>query len=344
MLRTQFGVLLMLGTALIPAGCSKQSPSGAPAGGNNAQQASAPVPLGTVSGVGIGVDIDRRGMFVSRVYSGSPAEQAGLKIGDHILQIDTHPTVDMAPELFQRYARGPVGTRAVIVRDTGNRTSEEIVITRAAFTVPTVTSRMLTEDIGLLEVESLPPGVEGIAEKAISELNEKGAKGLILDLRGTASAGPDTCRVLAEMLLPIGHPIWAVEKEGKILEPRITEQEPLWHGPIVAMISKSSGPANELLASAMHGASPMLKDRGPDLADPAPIVLVGKQTAGAIRLLKREEDADGNVRLAEHALFHTGDKQPISNAGVIPHKEVKRIDEFLDIAQAELQELMKQSK
>ena len=295
-------------------------------------------------GMGVAVDADQDGILVKRVLPGGPAEKAGIKDGDRILEIDGRSTTGMSIEQFVKQARGRAGTPVQVVLLRGNGSREEITVVRAAFQLPTIAHRMLDDRIGVITIERLPKGVEREVAFTIGILIGKGAKGLILDLRGPANGNPDTIQEVADAFIPPGHPLWAIELNGVVRDPRLTTQDALWTGPIVAIIGKNSGPACELLATALHRASLLYKERKPEEAPPIPALLIGSATQGTARLRELVVAVDGSKKLIDRGHFYTPDKKPILGVGIRPDKVLNEREDALTVAASELKSMLSASR
>jgi len=119
---------------------------------------------------------------VTKLVKGSPAEKAGLAVGDAITSINGvssggHPLNQMVEQL-----RGDAGTTVTLGVRRGDR-NWTLTLTRATVNVPAVTVRMLAGGIGYLRLEGFEQA-DAIAEFKAGLESLKGAKALVIDVRG----------------------------------------------------------------------------------------------------------------------------------------------------------------
>ena len=83
-------------------------------------------------GIYVGVNVTRRYIYVLSVYPNSPAEEAGLKPHDHILEIDGEASVNAEGESQDQLMRGPEGSTVTLLVRTPGQEPRKIKITRQA--------------------------------------------------------------------------------------------------------------------------------------------------------------------------------------------------------------------
>ena len=141
---------------------------------------------GAYGGIGSVIrKIDSVGVLISQPYLGSPALKYGLEPGDIILKIDDADVMPLAADECSNRMKGQPGTQVKFLVKKG-RTGEtkEIVITRERIHVSDVTfSGILRDSIGYIRHEAFTEGGHRDFRNAFTELKEKGARHLIIDLR-----------------------------------------------------------------------------------------------------------------------------------------------------------------
>lgn len=149
---------------------------------------------------------DRRYIFT--VFPGSPAAKAGLHELDRVLAINGQSTQGMPGINFQSLLRGPQGTEVKLtVLRPGQSTPLTVSIARQPISPLALVRKMLKERIGYIQVLGFPREATAEFRRALAELKDEGMRGLVLDLRQTASLRPVEYRQIAGMLLPAGVPI-----------------------------------------------------------------------------------------------------------------------------------------
>jgi carboxyl-terminal processing protease len=136
---------------------------------------------------GIGAWVDTSGDFITIIspMAGSPAEEAGVKTGDIVIAIDGEDLTGVNPDIALQSILGPAGSVIVLtVEREGEEQPLDISITRAKITVPSVEHEMLENDIGYIQLFNFGENTSEDFVASLEDLQEQGAEGLILDLRG----------------------------------------------------------------------------------------------------------------------------------------------------------------
>ncbi|HEX7541681.1 MAG TPA: S41 family peptidase [Anaerolineales bacterium] len=136
---------------------------------------------------GIGAYVDTRGAYltITKPIPGYPAEKAGLQIGDQIIAVDGQDVTGMDPDLVRlTKVMGPAGTDVhLTVRRTGVDKPLEFTITRAQIDIPSVTSKMLDNKIGYIQIAVFGDTTATDFHTQLSQLMAQNPSGIILDLR-----------------------------------------------------------------------------------------------------------------------------------------------------------------
>jgi carboxyl-terminal processing protease len=138
-----------------------------------------------LSGVGIDVLPDSRGLRVADVFPGSPAAKAGLARGDLIVRVGSTPLANHSADFASRLIKGRAGTQVTLTVLSGAHT-RVMRITRANIVVPVVSAKLLKAQgtkIGDLRLSSFTDGSGAELRAQVDKLLRSGAKALILDLR-----------------------------------------------------------------------------------------------------------------------------------------------------------------
>ena len=137
-----------------------------------------------IGGIGVMIQPDQASGFVHVTYvvPGTPAERAGVEVGDAITAVNGTSTKGLAVNGVSQLLRGVPGTN-VAVSVTRAGFASALSITRENVQPPTVIFRMLSDGIGYVWVMAFGRATPGEFDTAISRLNAQGAKALVLDLR-----------------------------------------------------------------------------------------------------------------------------------------------------------------
>ncbi|WP_027997556.1 S41 family peptidase [Sinorhizobium arboris] len=216
-------------------------------------------------GIGMVTRTENGLLFVSDVYDGSPADKAGIRVGDEVLSVDGAPyreiesfrerigkTVDI--NLRRRAGTAPFTATVSVERLRPLSTFEKAIENSVDV------SESEGRRIGYLRLWTLssPDGLD-IAARELATGSLKDADGIVVDLRGRWGGGPPDA---AELFVGDTPNFRLVPRSGKDMLANVR-----WRRPVVAIIDEGSRSGLELFAYA-------LKANG--------IPLVGTRTAGAL--------------------------------------------------------------
>lgn len=218
------------------------------------------------TGIGVLINAALKPATIIKVYRGSPAEAAGLREGDAIINVDGVDVSDMPVDQVSPLVRGPEGTQVrLTVRRQGEAAPLEITITRAKITVPVFDKQIMTgpngEKIGYMELSSFSAtttrtgvgdGVEVDIQKALEEFEQAGVQYWILDLRNNPGGYVETLRRVASRFIRNGQPVaYYVEEDGG--QQAINTDRRLFFNPqhpFAVLINAGSGSSSEAFAAA----------------------------------------------------------------------------------------------
>lgn len=168
---------------------------------------------------GIGVELAKsRGSLIAKdVLSGSPAELAGMKAGDKILRINgkSYTSIQKAKSVISGTKEG----QNLKIRWTGLRKGKTVtrtsVMQLADVKDLTVNGRMLDHKIGYLQLTSVGENSADEFAAEMKDLEAKGAKGLVIDLRGNGGGYTDQAIKIADQLLPEATITFTKTKKGE---------------------------------------------------------------------------------------------------------------------------------
>jgi carboxyl-terminal processing protease len=139
---------------------------------------------GEFTGVGIQIGVKNQQLTIIAPIEDTPGFRAGLAAGDKIMKINDEWTKDMTIEQAVDKMRGPRGTpvQLMIFREGWDK-PREFKIIRDVIKVLSVKSRMLEDAIGYVKIVQFQGQTAEELEKALKNLEGKGMKKLVLDLR-----------------------------------------------------------------------------------------------------------------------------------------------------------------
>jgi len=209
---------------------------------------------GNFSGIGAEIGIRDSKLVVISPLEDSPAQNAGLQPGDHIIQIDGESTIEIKIEEAVKKIRGEIGTVVTLtVLREGVDGSNDYDITRGNIAVPTVKWELMDDNIIYLQMFSFNGNSTLAFQKAMVSGLLAGGKGLVFDLRGNPGGYLDVSVKIAGFFLERGN-IVVTEKftSGDETVLRARGNEALKNFPVVILVNKGSASASEILAGALR--------------------------------------------------------------------------------------------
>jgi carboxyl-terminal processing protease len=270
------------------------------------------------SGIGVHVELSKTTGLVTvvRPIKGSPGDQAGIKSGDAIVEVDGKDIRGMALDAAVTLIKGPKGTQVNIkVQREGVGEPISFVITRATIELETTEHKMLSGGIGYIRILEFNQDVNKRVSKALSELNAQGMNRLILDLRMNPGGYLDEAVSVSSLFLSAKQPVAYIEPKGspkETLASKGTGQFPL---PLVVLVDENSASAAEIVAGAMK--------------DTKTGVLMGVKTfgKGIVQTFYTLPDGSGIKLTTAHYLTAGGNA--IHEKGIEPDMIVKQADKVL---------------
>jgi carboxyl-terminal processing protease len=210
-----------------------------------------------LSGIGIGIQLESRGLRVEDVYPGSPASRAGLAPGNLIVGVGSTSLANRDANFGSRLIKGPAGTKVTLsVVSGGHR--HEVTITRANVVVPVADSNVATVKgfkVGIVRLSTFTDGSGAEVRTQVQKVLRQGARGLILDLRQNGGGLLDEAVNVASVFIPDGTIVSTVGRsqprqvyvaKGGAISGKI---------PLVVLVDRGTASSAEIVTGA-------LKDRG----------------------------------------------------------------------------------
>jgi carboxyl-terminal processing protease len=211
---------------------------------------------GQYGGIGaITREIGKR-TVVTMIMEGYGAQKGGLKIGDEVVKIDDIDLSKLSREESSQLMKGQVGTPvSLTVKRVGVEKPIRLEFKREKIKVNNVPySGMVGNDIAYIQLSDFTPDAGKEVKMALTALKEKGAKGVILDLRGNPGGLLIEAVNITNLFIPKGKPV--VSTKGKIPENNLsyeTLNPPLdTEIPVTVLINRGSASASEIVAGTLQ--------------------------------------------------------------------------------------------
>jgi carboxyl-terminal processing protease len=278
---------------------------------------------GTYYGIGAALkqDPNTKRVTVSKVYSGTPSEEAGLKKDDEIVSVDgVEATSEDLTKLVAKI-RGKEGTKVTLEIRRGEEADPFTVeVERKNVELPSVDSKLLDNGVGYIQVSEFQTNTASQFEDALEGLTNQGMKGLIVDLRANPGGLLTAVTEMVDRLLPTetvgklpaGTVVYTKDKSGNVQTFGDDDGKQI-DCPIVVLVDENSASASEIFAGAM-------KDYNEDGYIDA--TLVGKKTFGKGIVQTIYNLSDGDAVKITTSKYYTPNGHNIHKKGIEPDVEV----------------------
>jgi len=206
---------------------------------------------------GIGVEISAApggGALINAIYPGLPAYQAGLRVGDTIVEVDGKSVTKLGLNSIVSLIRGPKGTQVEIgVVRPGVQGILHFTVTREKVPIISVSKTMLPGHIGYIAINTFDNmKVIDQLNAALEGLKAEGMQKLILDLRDNGGGLLQQGCEVASDFLNQGPIVWLRFRNGQTELACAASGHPLWSGPMVVLVNGGTASASEIVTSALQ--------------------------------------------------------------------------------------------
>ncbi|HWQ05317.1 MAG TPA: S41 family peptidase [Longilinea sp.] len=269
---------------------------------------------GEYEGIGAIVDITGDYLKIVSPMPDSPAEKAGIKVGDLIIAVDGQDMTGVDGELVLKKVKGPAGTPVILtIQRVGTDQPFDITVTRAKITQSSVTYKLLDSGIAYVALSTFGDNSTKDLKAALKDVLAQNPKGLVFDLRYNGGGYLNTAVEITSEFINSGYVLFEQYGDGTR-----TEFEALKGGlaldiPMVVLVNEGSASASEITAGA-------LQDAGR-----AKLVGVTTYGKGTVQDWRALQDNQGAVRITI-ARWLTPKERQINGTGLTPDVEVKITD------------------
>jgi carboxyl-terminal processing protease len=261
---------------------------------------------GRFSGIGVWLKQKGRSLQVVSVLPDTPALEAGLERGDVVTEIDGRRVGAMSVDEAVHRIKGRAGTQVSLgVRRAGSNLTFRI--TRRSIELPNLVARLTASDLGYIRLLGFARGAGEQMRAEVSKLTERGAAGIVLDLRdnggGLFSEGIDVASVFID-----GGEIVTYRQKSEPEQVYEAEGRAFDDIPLVVLVNEGTASASEIVAGALQD-----RDRA---------VLVGERTYGKGSVQEVFPLSDASALKLTTGSYFTPGGQDISGEGIEPDVEV----------------------
>jgi carboxyl-terminal processing protease len=273
---------------------------------------------GELSGVGLQINInpDTGHLEVIASLAGSPAEAAGIGSRDRILKIDAVAADTLTLEEAAARMRGAKGTKISLTVQAGGKAQGEIrtvELVRDRISLNPVFASLDRQSgdlpIGYIRLSQFSANATQEVAAAVADLEKKGARAYILDLRNNPGGLLQAGIEIARLWLDEGAIVYTANRQGT-LDNFSASGAALTDAPLAVLVNQGTASASEILAGA-------LQDNGR-------AVLVGEKTFGKGLIQSLFELPDGAGVAITVAKYETPNHRDIHKQGIAPNLSVSQ--------------------
>jgi len=273
---------------------------------------------GEFSGVGIEITIKDTVLTVIAPLMGTPAEQAGVQIGDQILAIDGDSTDGITLTEASLKIRGEVGTAVVLLLRHRDGSEEEVSIVRDTISVEAVTTELLAEErILYIRISRFDSDVTHELDQILLGGDLETSDGVILDLRnnpgGLLNAAIDVSRRFVDDGMIV---ITKGRVAGEQTYPALGNRIP--NLPLVVLVNGGTASAAEIAAGAIR--------------DHEMGILIGERTFGKGVIQRMIEFSDGSALKLTTGEYVTPLGHVVQGVGLVPDIELAEAEDPIEAA------------
>lgn len=274
---------------------------------------------GRFSGIGVlvGSDYQAQAIYVLSVFSGSPAEKAGLMVGDQILAVRDSSSgeewlvADIGIDAATARIKGEQGTPVDLLI---KRTEEQQWFTLIRDNV--VGSQILYKvsetdpSVGIIRIIEFDNTTPSDFEKAMDNLLAQGCTKFVFDVRNNPGGLLNSVEAVLDDILPEGPVVRIEDKQGETKVAYYSDAKaPYGAYPIVVLVNGDSASAAELFTSAIkdYAAKGDIKAK-----------IVGEKTFGKGSMQQIVQLSDGSAVKATTNLYSPPYSENYDGVGIMP--------------------------
>lgn len=270
---------------------------------------------GSYEGIGCSVATYTDGNVVIEVFDGSPADKAGIKVGDVIIKVDGISYEEKTSTELSEYIKNS-GKDKIILTVARDNSEIDITVSLGKVEIPYVTGDIIEKDnkkIGYISLSLFSSNSYEQFKNKLEKLEDDNIDSLIIDVRDNSGGYLTSVTDICSLFLEKGKVIYQLEDASGITKKKDTTKEKREYD-IVVLINGGSASASEILASAIKESYGGL--------------VVGTNSYGKGTVQQTKKLLDGSMIKYTTQKWLTPLGNSINETGVEPTNVVKLSDEY----------------
>lgn len=272
---------------------------------------------GSYEGIGCAIAKYSTGEIkVIEVFPSSPAEKAGLLVGDKIIKVDNEDYTDKESTDISNYIKNSGKDKIVLTVERENK-EIDITINLSKVEIPYISSKILEQNdkkIGYIAISLFSGNSYKQFKNNLEKLEKEKIDGLIIDVRDNSGGYLSSVTDISNILLEKGKTIYQLEDPKGTIKKKDTTKEKRTYK-VAVLINSSSASASEILASAIKES---YKDG----------LVVGTKSYGKGTVQETKKLLDGSMIKYTTQKWLTPNGNYINEKGVEPTNEVELSEEY----------------
>jgi carboxyl-terminal processing protease len=207
-------------------------------------------------GIGVTVQEDKRGLKIVSVFEKTPAQRAKIRRSDVIVGVNGKSIAGVPSDVATGRIKGRAGTKVKLsILSEGKGKPREVEVERAKIDVPIAKGEMRERDgvkVAHIRLATFSEGAHNAVREELEPLIKKGAKAIVLDLRGNGGGLLTEAVLVSSLFVEDGlivstkgrnRPERKFEAQGSAIAPEL---------PMVTLVDGGSASASEIVTGALR--------------------------------------------------------------------------------------------
>jgi len=275
---------------------------------------------GVYEGIGAELGFKEHQLVVVAPLEGSPAEMAGLRSGDMLLEVEGESTQDWSLTKAVTMIRGEKATEVNFLVGRADVQNDEIEVLnikvrREEIALPSVNLKW-ENNVAVVRLYRFGGDIKKVWQETVSEIIKENAEGVVLDLRGNPGGYLEGALVVGAEFFSDGEIAYRQEADGRKQSLGLDHKGQLTEIPVVVLVDGGSASSSEIVAGAIQA-----RDRG---------TLVGEKTFGKGTVQEALDLGAGAGLHVTAAKWLLPDGQSIDGDGLAPDVIIERSEQEVE--------------